>query len=164
MDESVIRELVDSDRAWAAGVLCEHWGSPQIVTRGVVHEADRLHGLVAWRGGERVGLATYRIDALRCELVSLNALLEKQGLGTALLSAVTQAARAAGCRRLWLVTTNDNTAALRFYQKRGFRIVAVHRNALAESRRLKPEMPLIGSDGIPLCDEIELESMLDQPP
>ncbi len=157
-----IRALVDSDRVWAARVLCEHWGSARIVTRGAVHEADRLPGFVAWRGDERVGLATYHINALQCELVSLNALLENQGLGTALLGAVTQAARAAHCRRLWLVTTNDNTAALRFYQKRGFRIVAVHRNALAVSRRLKPEIPLIGRDGIPLRDEIELELPLDQ--
>ena len=49
---------------------------------------------------------------------------------------------------------------MRFYQKRGFVLVAVHRNALAESRRLKPEIPLIGIDDIPLRDEIELEMEL----
>jgi hypothetical protein len=65
----------------------------------------------------------------------------------------------ANCKRL--ITTNDNLNALRFYQKRGLALVAVHRNALEESRRIKPEIPLIGSDGIPLRDEIELEIMLD---
>jgi hypothetical protein len=50
--------------------------------------------------------------------------------------------------------------ALRFYQKRGFVLVAVHRNALEQSRKLKPEIPLIGDDEIPLRDEIELEMML----
>jgi DNA-3-methyladenine glycosylase I len=74
---------------------------------------------------------------------------------------VKKVARQSGCRRLWLVTTNDNLNALRFYQKRGFALVAVHRNALEISRKLKPEIPLIGADGIPLRDEIELEITLD---
>ena len=76
------------------------------------------------------------------------------------LGAVEDAARAARCRRLWLVTTNDNLHALRFYQKRRFRIRAVHPDALDGSRRLKPEIPLIGIDGLPLRDEIELDLLL----
>ncbi len=51
--------------------------------------------------------------------------------------------------------------ALRFYQKRGFVLVAIHRDALDISRKLKPEIPLIGNDGIPLRDEIELEMILN---
>ncbi len=78
-----------------------------------------------------------------------------------LIEAVKQAAVSAGCRRLWLITTNDNLHALRFYQKRGFRLVAVYPNALEESRRLKPEIPLVGLDGIPLRDELELELALE---
>jgi len=58
------------------------------------------------------------------------------------------------------MTTNDNTAALRFYQKWGFLLVAVHRNAVEQARKLKPEIPLTGIDGIPLRDEIELEVLL----
>ena len=69
-------------------------------------------------------------------------------------------ATASGCKQLWLITTNDNINALRFYQKRGFMLVAVHRNALELSRKLKPEIPMIGNDGIPLRDEIELEMIL----
>jgi ribosomal protein S18 acetylase RimI-like enzyme len=69
-------------------------------------------------------------------------------------------AREVGCKRLWLITTNDNLHALRFYQRRGMHIAAVHVNALEESRRIKPEIPLMGMDGIPLRDEIELEIML----
>jgi RimJ/RimL family protein N-acetyltransferase len=78
----------------------------------------------------------------------------------ALIEAVKNTARAAKCKRLWLITTNDNLNALRFYQKRGFVLVAVHRNALEISRQLKPEIPLFGADGIPLRDEIELEMIL----
>jgi ribosomal protein S18 acetylase RimI-like enzyme len=63
----------------------------------------------------------------------------------------------AGCRRVWLITTNDNLEALGFYQKRGFVLAALHRNAMAETRRFKPNIPLIGMGGIPLRDELELE-------
>jgi hypothetical protein len=67
-------------------------------------------------------------------------------------------ARDAGCTRLWLITTNDNVDALRFYQRRGFRLAALHAGAVDRSRtRLKPEIPEIGDHGIPLRDEIELE-------
>jgi RimJ/RimL family protein N-acetyltransferase len=73
---------------------------------------------------------------------------------------VQQAAHQAGCRRLWLITTNDNTAALRFYQRRGFTLAAIHCDAVSRSRQIKPEIPLIGNDGIPIRDEIELEMWL----
>jgi RimJ/RimL family protein N-acetyltransferase len=75
---------------------------------------------------------------------------------------VKEVAVASGCERLWLITTNDNTPALRFYQKRGFQLVAIHRNALEHSRRLKPQIPLLGLNGIPLRDEIELEMLLPE--
>ena len=84
------------------------------------------------------------------------------GIGTMLIKAVTQTAREAGCKRLWLITTNDNLHALHFYQKRGFRLVTVHRNAVDAARQLKPRIPLIGNDQIPLHDEIELEMMLER--
>ena len=77
------------------------------------------------------------------------------------MAAATEEARRQGCRRLWLITTNDNTHALRFYQRRGLQLAALHRNAIEESRRLKPEIPQHGADGIPLRDELELELVLD---
>ena len=67
------------------------------------------------------------------------------------------AARAAGCGRLWLVTTNDNVRALGFYQRRGFRLVALRPGAVVISRALKPEIPFVASNGIPIRDELELE-------
>jgi hypothetical protein len=66
-------------------------------------------------------------------------------------------ARRTGWRRLWLVTTNDNTAALRFYQRAGWELVAFHHNALAQSRVLKPSIPQMGLDSIPIRHELELE-------
>jgi ribosomal protein S18 acetylase RimI-like enzyme len=155
-----VRPLTDDDRDWAIRLIEEHWGSTRIVTRGVVYDVAGLSGFVAVRGDDRIGLLTYRIAGDNCEIMSLNSLGEGVGAGSALIAAVRDTAREAGCARLWLITTNDNLPALRFYQKRGFHLAAVYPNALAASRRLKPEIPLLGLDGIPLQDEIELEMPL----
>jgi len=100
-----------------------------VVTRGQIHDLPRLPGFVALDGDERMGLALYRIADDECELVSLDSLREGIGVGSALLAVAADAAHGAGCRRLWLITTNDNTHALRFYQRRGLRLVAIHRDA-----------------------------------
>jgi ribosomal protein S18 acetylase RimI-like enzyme len=140
--------------------LEERWGNHLVVSRGKLHDAAALPGFWASQQGQMIGLVTYDITADSCELVTLDSVVEGIGVGSALIAAVKDAARAANCQRLWLITTNDNLPALGFYQKRGFRLTAVHRNALAESRKLKPQIPLIGLDGIPLRDEIELEMPL----
>jgi ribosomal protein S18 acetylase RimI-like enzyme len=117
---------------------------------------------VAVRDGRVVGVATYVIDGDSCELLTLHVDDRFRGIGTALVDAVVAAAE--GCSRLWLITTNDNVDALRFYQRRGFTLVALHRGAVDDSRaRLKPEIAEIGDHGIPLRDELELERVLDQP-
>ncbi len=152
--------LAEADRPWANALLTERWGSTRMVTRGVVHDLTQLPGLIAWHGAERVGLLLYRPAGEAWEIVSLDSVLEGQGVGTALLTAIRQLARQEGCRRLWLITTNDNLPALHFYQKRGFHLVAVYPDAVTEARRLKPEIPPIGLDGLPLRDELELEAML----
>jgi ribosomal protein S18 acetylase RimI-like enzyme len=157
MDAVVVREVAEADRAWMRALLRERWTGPEVVSRGRVHAADRLPGFVAWSGTERVGLATCAIAERACELVTLDSLRERVGVGTALLDAAAVHARQMQCTRLWLITTNDNTAALRFYQRRGLRLCAVYPDALAQSRRLKPTIPPVGIDGIPLRDEIELE-------
>ncbi len=156
----LVTPISPNDRPWIVPFLHEHWGSTKIVSRGRVHEADRLPGYTTRQGKRNVGLATYCIENGECELVSLNSLVEGIGIGSALVVAVVDAARQHACRRLWLITTNDNIAALRFYQKRNLVLAALHRNALDASRRLKPQIPLIGNDGIPLRDEIEFEMML----
>ena len=104
-----------------------------------------------------MGLATYRVAGGECELVSLDAVHHWQGIGSALLTGVANEARRHGCRRLWLTTTNDNLNAIRFYQRRGLRLVDVHPGAVDDARRLKPSIPLVGEHGIPIRDELELE-------
>ncbi len=93
-------------------------------------------------------------------MVALKSTRERIGIGSALIETVKRAAASAKCDRLWLITTNDNVEALRFYQKRGFRLVAVYPNAVIEARELKPEIPMIGTHGIPIRDELELEIAL----
>lgn len=153
-----IRPVLPGDRAWVQSLLREHWEATKIVSRGRLHQADELPAFVAVVDESPAGLVTYRISDRECEIVSLNSLI--LGAGQPLVEAVRRAAAGAGCDRLWLITTNDNLGALRFYQKIGFTLVAVHRNALDVSRRLKPSIPLIGIGGLPLRDEIELEIRL----
>jgi GNAT superfamily N-acetyltransferase len=142
-------------------LLTASWGSTTVVSRGVIHDAAMLPAFVATRGGSIVGLAAYSLGRLACELVSLDATERHRGIGSALLERVAEHARGSGCERLWLITTNDNLDALRFYQRRGLRIVAVHRGAVDHSRRIKPSIPLHGEYGIPIQDELELELILD---
>ena len=160
MKEPQVRVLAEDDRHWVEELLTKHWGFPRVVTRGRMHNALELPGFLAEVEEMRVGLVTYHIDGTACEVVTLNSLVEGVGVGTALLEAVREAAVKAGCHRLWLITTNDNTAALRFYQRRGLCLAALHRDAVEASRRLKPEIPPIGRDGIPIRDELELEMRL----
>lgn len=155
-----ILPLDDSFRDWATDILINNWDTPLVVSRGHLHDASKLPGYVAVQGIRPVGLATYHIAEDECELVTLNSLRPKLGIGSALIAAVKEKAINAGCHRLWLITTNDNTAAIRFYQQRGFCLAALYKDALVESRRLKPQIPLVGEDGIPIRDEIELEIRL----
>ncbi len=156
-----VRPLDPADRAWLERLLADAYGSSRIASRGRLHDAALLPGFVAEQDGARVGAVTLSIEAGECEIVTLNSAVETAGVGSALIAGARQAAVEAGCRRLWLVTTNDNTPALRFYQRRGFRLVALRPDAVAAARRsLKPEIPLTGVGGIPIRDEIELELAL----
>jgi GNAT superfamily N-acetyltransferase len=155
-----LRPLGTTDRSWVEDFIRDRWGAATVVGHGTLYAPADLPGYVALEKTEPVGLVTYSVDGERCEIVTIDSLVAGRGIGSALLEAVAEAARTAGCRRLWLITTNDNLPALRFYQKRGFVLAALRREAVAESRKLKPEIPLVGLDGIPIRDELELEREL----
>jgi ribosomal protein S18 acetylase RimI-like enzyme len=147
----------DEDRAWVVEAMRGQWGTTLIVSRGRLTDALDVGVLVCADGEERLGLAAWEVRDGDCEVVALHSPVPRRGAASALLHAVAKRGRAAGARRLWLITTNDNLPALRFYQRWGMQLVRVHRNAMDETRRLKPEVPEMGLDGIPLRDEIELE-------
>ena len=110
--------------------------------------------------GERAGLATYALDGTDCELVTIDALTVGGGIGGALVEAVAETARAAGCTRVHLATTNDNLPALRLYQRHAFALAALHAGAVDAARKRKPDIGAIGHAGIPIRDELELERTL----
>jgi ribosomal protein S18 acetylase RimI-like enzyme len=142
------------------------WNALRVARRGVLVDSLDHPAVLAWSDRELTGVATYVIDGDECELLTLHTATRLMGIGSALLTTVQDIARDAGCRRLWVVTTNDNVEALRFYQRRGFRLVLIRAGAVDRSReRLKPEIPKTGAYDIPLRDELELEMTLtrDEP-
>ena len=155
-----LRRLTPTDLPRLREFWIEHWGGEEMITRGNIYRPEQLEGFVVEDGKEWIGLLTFLIKDSECEVTSLDSLREGQGIGSMLIENAIQEARKQGCRRLFLITTNDNLNALGFYQKRGFEIVTMYRGAVNESRKRKPSLPLIGYNNIPLRDEIELEIML----
>ena len=155
-----VRPIEDDEREQIVKILTERWGSPVVVSRGVRHDLSGLPTLVADQDGEIVGIVTYAPGGDSAEITSLDALQPDRGVGTALLDAVIDVGLSRGWGRLWLVTTNDNTHALRFYQRRGWDLVAVHRGAVDDARSAKPEIPETGNDDIAIRHELELELVL----
>jgi GNAT superfamily N-acetyltransferase len=141
--------------AWAEALLGALFGGRRQVVRGEPFDALGLPGFVAELDGRPDGIATWRPYGTAIEPAVLAATTRGMGVGSALVDAVRTVA---GSRPVRVVTTNDNLDALRFYQRRGFRLVELRAGAVEEARRtLKPEIGLVGEHGIPLRDELELE-------
>jgi ribosomal protein S18 acetylase RimI-like enzyme len=159
MYDIVIRSLISADHLWLRDFLVTHWGSPWMVSRGRLFDVSTHAGWVATSPtGEVLGIITYEtLSHHNVEITCLESRQESQGVGTRLMETMLAYAREQGWPRVWLITTNDNVNALRFYQKRGFVLKALYPNAIDESRRLKPEIPLVGFHNISIRDEIELE-------
>jgi ribosomal protein S18 acetylase RimI-like enzyme len=155
-----VRPDREEDRDWIRHLIQDRWADEFVVGHGVVSRPAELDGFVAVEGPDVVGLATYQIEGDACEIVTIDVLVEGRGVGSTLVEAVHERAHRAGCARLWLVTTNDNERAQAFYEKLGFRVVAVREGAVDEARKLKPAIPLIGAGGVPITDELELERRL----
>ena len=156
----MIRQIDQADRKQIDAFIVRRWYTMQMVVHGERIDLGSADGFYTCDGNEITGLITFRAREKEMEILSLDSLHEHRGNGTALLNAATEEARNSGLERIMLMTTNDNLPALRFYQKRGFDLVRIHRNALEQARKIKPEIPLTGMDGIPLRHEIELELIL----
>ena len=157
---STLRRLAQRDLPRLRQFWMEHWGGEEMITRGNIYRPEQLEGFVVEDEEEWIGLLTFIIKDGECEVTSLDSLREGQGIGSKLIDQAIEESRARECKRLFLITTNDNLNALGFYQKRGFEIVVVYRGAVNESRKIKPGIPLVGYNNIPLRDEIELEIKL----
>lgn len=157
-----IRKLAENDRVWLRARLTHHFGDPVISSRRQWINAGALDGVVAEGEAGPIGFAVHTPmrAGVECELVAIAADEPRSGVGTILLQAVADAARAARCARLLLTTSNDNLDAIRFYQRRGWRMVRIYPDAMNEARRDKPTIPVVGHYGIPMADDIELELRL----
>jgi ribosomal protein S18 acetylase RimI-like enzyme len=165
MPDFQIREARPQDLPWIRSELQKHWHSTTIWSRGKPFRADQLPAFVAEsQTREPLGLVTYRFEADECEVVTLSSTTESRGVGSLLLSAAVDAAKAKGCRRIFLTTTNDNLRAIGFYQKRGWRLCRLYAGVVDAARTRWPSIPLTGFHGIRVRDELELELPLDDRP
>lgn len=129
----------------------------KVVSRGQIHVLRDLPGYIAENQEGIQGVLFYHIVNVDCEIVVLESNIENMGIGSKLIEMVKEKALALHCKRIWLITTNDNIRAIRFYQRRGFDMKCLHYNAVEAARLIKPAIPLIGEDGIPIRHEIEFE-------
>ena len=156
----LITDIKNKDRNLITAFIIENWGSPIIVTRGRIHNSAELSGFVYKENNKITGLVMFKIENDRCEIISLDSKIENKGLGTSLINKVIDYSRENGCKKIWLITTNDNIKAIKFYQKRGFQWTGFYKNVIEVSRKLKPEIAELGFNGIPIKHEIEFELQL----
>lgn len=138
----------------------QRWYSTSMIIRGKEIDMTKADGFYFNEEENIIGLITYIVYNDILEITSLDSLQENQGIGSKLVEAVIHEAREKNIKKIVLITTNDNINAIRFYQKRGFDMAHLFRNALDISRKLKPEIPLIGENSIPLRHEIEFERII----
>ena len=151
-------ERIDSaNREMINAFIKEHWYTTTMVIRGKQIDMTQTEGFFLREQENIVGLITYLVYDSILEIISLDSLRENQGIGSALVNMAVREARERGLQKIVLITTNDNINAIRFYQERDFDMARLFRNAVDAARKLKPEIPLIGENAIPLHHEIEFE-------
>jgi ribosomal protein S18 acetylase RimI-like enzyme len=148
-----VRRSEFRDRSWLEEILRRSWSGAVAIVNGEPIELLDQHCLVA---GERDGFAVFRLKP-KPELLLLQSVKPSSGVGTALLKSLVAHLRDLGFRQLFVTTTNDNLDALRFYQRRGFEVCETRPSAVDRARLLKPSIPLVAANGMPIRDEIELK-------
>jgi N-acetylglutamate synthase-like GNAT family acetyltransferase len=161
IDRIIYRKLRNYDKEWVTNFIRYHWGSESVVVHKTIYYPAKLKGFIVEAKREKIGLVTFKILNSNCEIVTLNSTRENEGIATRLVNKVIAEAKKAKCKKVWLITTNDNIKAIYFYQKLGFQLVKVYPDAVAESRKLKSDIPRKGENGIPIRDELEFCLWLD---
>lgn len=150
---SLNRNLIDA-------FIKQHWHTTTMIIRGKEIDMTKTEGFYFSKEENIIGLITYIVYDDILEITSLDSVYENRGIGSKLVENVIHEAKERGFQKIVLITTNDNINAIKFYQKRGFDMVRLFHNALDISRKLKPEIPLIGDNSIPLRHEIEFELLI----
>lgn len=148
--DSLNRNLVNA-------FIKQYWYTTTMIIRGKEIDMTKTEGFYFKESGDIIALITYIVYDNVLEITSLDSLRERQGIGSKLIETVIHEARKRKLQKIVLITTNDNINAIRFYQRRGFDMAHLYRNAMDISRKLKPEIPLVGENSIPLRHEIEFE-------
>jgi GNAT superfamily N-acetyltransferase len=148
-----IRHGDPGDREWIKETLERDWGGTQLLVHDEEFDCLKLPSLIA---GNQDGLLVYRI-AECAEIILLQTREPGSGLGSSLVRALVEQLRTLGVSALRVTTTNDNLAALHFYQRRGFRLIRLRPGAVDRARLRKPTIPQVASSGLPIRDELELE-------
>ena len=154
---SITPDLRDDVRSF----FIEQWGTDQMIVSSGTYDCAQLDGFVWMEDDRIIGLITYVRRDTEVEIISLDSLVERRGIGSSLLEAIETYSRESKLHRVVVLTTNDNLAALGYYQRRGYRMTAIICNAVTEARRLKPSIPVVGYDGIPLYDEVFLTKSMN---
>jgi GNAT superfamily N-acetyltransferase len=126
----------------------------------LIEDASLLDGFAAEIDCRPVGCALINDVDGDVELVALVSTYRGAGVGSGLLESVVERGRRDGWKRLWLVTSNDNTDAIRLYQRSGWDWTEFKRDSITRARKLKPEIPELGNHGIPVRHEIHFEAPL----
>ena len=157
----IVKTVSKNDADWVKNLFIQYWGGDICISRGKVQKVDDFTGgFIAETLEQNVGFITYKISGVELEITNLISLEENMGIVSALVKTVIDLAKKQSIKRICLTTTNDDLNGIGFWQKRGFKLVKVYLNAMEYTRKLKPAIPLIGENGIPLTDELELEMIL----
>lgn len=151
-----IKEINIYNRNIINTIMINNWGATEIILRNKIIDGTKSKGFIAEDNNKMVGFLLYDINDDICEIIALYSFIEKKGIGTFLLNKIKEIATLKKCERIVVITTNDNLIALKFYQKRGFFLSKLYCNVFDNIRKIKPNLPKLGENNIPLNDEIEL--------
>lgn len=154
-----IEKISSNTRNLVNQFFLDNWFSTDMSIRGKIIDCTKVDGFLLQEDNIIIGLVTYTFFGDICEIVSLDSKKENIGIGSALLEEIEKVAINNKCKKMRLITTNDNMRALQFYQKRGYCLTKLYPNAMEEVRKVKPDVPILGDNDIPLRDEIELEKI-----
>lgn len=152
--------ISDRNRDMINDFIRQQWHTTTMVIRGKEIDMTKAEGFYIRDGLDIIGLVTFIVYNRILEILSLDSRRENHGIGSRLVERVVYEAKERGCQKVVLITTNDNINAIRFYQKRGFDMTHLFCNAIDAARKLKPEIPLIGENSIPMRHEIEFEMII----
>ncbi len=153
--------MQDSDRSEVRDFIAQQWHAPFIVVKEKIYSPHECEGFLIRQDGRIAALITYQQQKDSILLLTVNKIESIEGIGTSLVLMLIDEARKRNVHRIWLTTTNDNLHAMWFYQRLGFRIATIYRDAMAEARKtLKPQIPEYGPNGLPIQDEIEMELVI----